>query len=418
MSRWRIIGLAGGVAAVVAVLVLVFSGGDASHAVPEGGSSFRTPTSAHRPTPGTGLLDALAPVLDQGQEPAPATSAAPAGTEMTPGVAPDKPSGGLPTTPARAAARLFLVGFGGHDPGRPVLKRLGLHEWGGVVLEPGNGVSPQQVAGLVGSIRGAAQRARHLAPLIAASQLGGQLDAVPIGSPAQSQIPDARTAQASALAAAKVLRTLGIRMVLAPAADIGVAGGPWAGLAYSDDPAAVSALAAAAVAGFKQGQVAPAPGHFPGEGGASGDPVLEQATVGLSLDELRKADLRPFTALAKHAPAIQLSAASFLAFDGVTPATLLPEVVALLRDDLGFKGVVVSGDLQAASLGTGEPVTDLAVQAIKAGCDLVWIPGDATDQDAAWRAVVRALRTGEIPAARAAEALRRVSLLRAQYGVR
>jgi beta-N-acetylhexosaminidase len=58
------------------------------------------------------------------------------------------------------------------------------------------------------------------------------------------------------------------------------------------------------------------------------------------------------------------------------------------------------------------------VQAIKAGCDLVWIPGDATDQDAAWRAVVRALRTGEIPAARVAEALRRVSLLRARYGVR
>jgi beta-N-acetylhexosaminidase len=418
MSRWRIVALAGCLAAVVVVLVLVLSGRDASHAVPEGGSSFRSAADGHRPTPGTGLLDALAPVLDQGQEPAPASSAAPAATETTPSVAPDRPSGGLPTTPARAAARLFLVGFGGHDPGRGELKRLALHEWGGVVLEPGNGVSPQQVAGLVGSIRGAAQSARHLAPLVAASQLGGQLDAVPIGSPAQSQIPDAGTAQAAALAAAKVLHTLGIRMVLAPAADTGVAGGPWAGLAYSDDPGVVTALAGAAVAGFKRGQVAAAPGHFPGEGGASGDPAVEQATVGLSLDELRKADLRPFAALARHAPAIQLSAASYVAFDGVTPATLLPDVVALLRDDLGFQGVVISGDLQAASLATGQPVTDLALQAIKAGCDLIWIPGDATDQDAAWRSVVRGLRTGQIPAARVAEALRRVSLLRARYGVR
>jgi beta-N-acetylhexosaminidase len=107
-----------------------------------------------------------------------------------------------------------------------------------------------------------------------------------------------------------------------------------------------------------------------------------------------------------------------VAWDGVTPATLLPEVVALLRHDLRFGGVIVSGDLAAASLAGGQPVAELAVQAIKAGVDLVWIPGDAADQDAAWRAVVRALRTGDIPRARVADALRRVSVLRATYGVR
>jgi beta-N-acetylhexosaminidase len=48
----------------------------------------------------------------------------------------------------------------------------------------------------------------------------------------------------------------------------------------------------------------------------------------------------------------------------------------------------------------------------------LWIPGDAADQDAAWRAVVRGLRTGAIPASRVADALRRVSVLRATYGVR
>ena len=107
-----------------------------------------------------------------------------------------------------------------------------------------------------------------------------------------------------------------------------------------------------------------------------------------------------------------------MAFDGVTPATLLPDVVALLREKLGFGGVVISGDLAAASLATGQPVADLAVAAVKAGCDLLWVPGDAGDQDAAWRAVVRALRTGEVPASRVAEALTRVSVLRARYGVR
>jgi beta-N-acetylhexosaminidase len=90
----------------------------------------------------------------------------------------------------------------------------------------------------------------------------------------------------------------------------------------------------------------------------------------------------------------------------------------MLRKDLGFQGVIVSGDLAAASLASGRPVAELAVDALRAGCDLLWVPGDAGDQDAAWQAVVRALRTGELPAARVAQALARVSLLRARYGVR
>jgi beta-N-acetylhexosaminidase len=408
LTRWRLIGLAGCLAALVLALVLAVGGRGDGGAVPEGGSSFGAPPPRHHHA-GTGLLDALAPVLPPGgRGAAPVAKAATAGD--------DAPA--LPATAPRAAARLFLVGFGGPDPGRDVLRRLALHEWGGVILEAGNGISAQQVAGLVGRVRGAAQHARHLAPLIVASQPGGDGDAVPVGTPLQSQIADAGAARRTARATARALRALGIRMVLGPDADTGTAGGPWAGRAYSDDPALVGQLAAAGVAGYEDGGVAPAPGHFPGEGAASGDPALDPATVGLSADELRARDLKPFAALAPRAPAIQLSAATYVAFDGVTPATLLPEVVTLLRKDLGFGGVVVSGDLAAASLASGRPVADLAVEALKAGCDLLWVPGDAGDQDAAWRAVVGALRTGEVAPERVAEALGRVSALRARYGVK
>ncbi|HMJ36010.1 MAG TPA: glycoside hydrolase family 3 N-terminal domain-containing protein [Baekduia sp.] len=420
MTRWLPIGLVGGVAAVVVVLVLALGGGDGSSAVPEGGSSFGATTTGGGGQ--TGLLDALAPVLEQAQEEGTAPRAAGAGAASAaaapPAPAPEPAAGGLPAGASRSAARLFLIGFGGTAAGPAVLRQVGAHEWGGVVLEPGNGSSPQQVAGLVGRLRGAAQRARHVVPVIAASQLGGDYDAVPVGSALPSAAADAAAAQRAALGAGKVLHTLGIRLVLAPVADTSTPGGPWEGLAYSDDPDDVTAMASAAVAGWKRGGVAPAPGHFPGEGAASGDPVEGPATVGLSMDELRGRDLRPFASLAASAPAIQLSSATYVAFDGVTPATLLPEVVAQLRDDLKFGGVIVSGDLAAASLATGRPVAELAVAAVKAGCDLLWIPGDAAAQEAAWRAVVRALRSGDLPSVRVAEALRRVSLLRAQYGVR
>ncbi len=383
--------LAGSLTIVMVVLTLGGCGND--HTVPNGTA---TTTTAQRPNAASTA--------------GPATTSVPASNVSTAGAR-------LPVAAARAAARLFLVGLGGTQAPPDVLQSFAQHEWGGLVLEPGNGDSPQQVADLIGTIQGTARSAGHVAPLIAASQLGGERDAVPIGSHPQADAATPAQALTAAAGAAKALRQLGIRMVLAPDADIALAGGPWEGLAFSDDPATVSAMVTSAVAGWKVGKVAPAPGHFPGEGAASGDPSMEAATVGLSLDELKARDLQPFAAIAKHAPAIQLSAATYVAFDGVTPATLLPEVVRLLRGDLGFGGVIVSGDLAAASLTGGESIAELAVRAVKAGVDLVWIPGDVAAQDAAWRAVVRALRDGTIPASRVADALARVSKLRADYGV-
>lgn len=395
MTRRRIVGLAGCLTAVMVMLasVLALGGCGSDHAAP---SAAATTTTVRGPSAASAV--------------APATTSVPATNVST-------ANERLPVAAARAAARLFLVGLGGTRAPSNVLQSFAEHEWGGVVLEPGNGTSPQQVADLIGTLQGTARDAGHVPPLIAASQLGGERDAVPIGSRPQADAATPAQALTAAAGAAKALRPLGIRMVLAPDADIALAGGPWEGLAFSDDPATVSAMVTAAVAGWKVGKVAPAPGHFPGEGSASGDPSMEAATVGLSLDELKARDLQPFAAIAKHAPAIQLSAATYVAFDGVTPATLLPEVVRLLRGDLGFGGVIVSGDLAAASLTGGESVAELAVRAIKAGVDLVWIPGDVAAQDAAWRAVVRALRDGTLPASRVADALARVSKLRADYGV-
>jgi beta-N-acetylhexosaminidase len=395
MTRRRILVLAGSLTIGIVVLVLVLGGGDKGHAVLEGSTDTTTV-----------------------QRPSAASATAPATTATTPTAVSTAGGGGLPVPAARAAARLFLVGLGGTEAPPDVLQSFARHEWGGVVLEPGNGASPQQVADLIGTITGTARNVGHEPPLVAASQLGGERDAVPIGSRPQAAAADPPAALAAALGAAKALLALGVQMVLAPDADIAYAGGPWEGLAFSDDPATTSAMVTSAVAGWKAGKVAPVPGHFPGEGAASGDPSMEPATVGLALDELKARDLQPFAAVAKHAPAIQLSAATYVAFDGVTPATLLPEVVALLRGDLGFDGVIVSGDLAAASLSGGESVATLAVRAINAGVDLVWIPGDVAAQDEAWRAVVRALRDGTIPTARVADALARVRKLRADYGVR
>src|SRR5205823_15080815 len=104
----------------------------------------------------------------------------------------------------------------------------------------------------------------------------------------------------------------------------------------SADPATVAREVRAAVSGYKASSTVAVVGHFPGEGGASQDPAEGPATVGLGLSDLQARDLQPFVAVARQAPAVMLSNALYVAFDGVTPATLLPDAVKLLRD-IGFR---------------------------------------------------------------------------------
>jgi beta-N-acetylhexosaminidase len=77
-----------------------------------------------------------------------------------------------------------------------------------------------------------------------------------------------------------------------------------------------------------------------------------------------------------------------------------------------LRGAVISADLVAATAATGGTVGQAAVDALRAGCDLLLVPGDRADQQAAYRAVVRAVRRGVVPQERYREALARVSALK------
>jgi beta-N-acetylhexosaminidase len=209
--------------------------------------------------------------------------------------------------------------------------------------------------------------------------------------------------------AAGVLRAGSVRAVFAPIADLGYASGPASDIAFSSDSTRVARLTAAASAGWRTGGVLPVVGHFPGEGAASQDPSEGPATVGLSLADLRRRDLVPFVTGAKDgAPAIQVSNAQYNAFDGVTPASALPDAYRLLRRT-GFDGVAVTGDLVAATATTGGSVGRAAVDALRAGADLLYVPGDAGNQEEAHRAVLSAVRRGQVSKQRLADALLHVS---------
>ena len=108
------------------------------------------------------------------------------------------------------------------------------------------------------------------------------------------------------------------------------------------------------------------------------------ATVGGSLAQLATAIWSRSRRSRRCAPVIEMSNAAYVAFDGVTPAALLPQAVALLRQEYGFGGVVMTDDLDATLNATGSDPGTVAVQALKAGDDLLYITGPPSEHTAAY----------------------------------
>jgi beta-N-acetylhexosaminidase len=324
----------------------------------------------------------------------------------------------LARAPGDAVAGLFIVGFPGTAPAGSFFERLGARPWGGVLLGHQNYNEPSQLATLTARIQSVARDAGHAAPIVTAQQEGDEFSAFRNLAPDAQVDVGARSVaeiRASARAAGEQLRALGVGMNLAPNADVSVAGGPGQGRAFADTPRGVTRAVRASVAGYDRAGVAAVVGPFPGDGAASQDPASGPAPVGLAIEQLRDGDMTPFAAVASGrgaAPAMQMSNAIYAAFDSVTPATLLSDAVKELRDRLGFEGAIVSADLVATTGTTGGSVGAAAVAALKAGVDMLLVPGGPAEQDEAYRAVVAAVSSRAIPADRVVSALRRVAALR------
>jgi len=342
-----------------------------------------------------------------------------------------RPTLAVPSAVQRAAARLSLprqiqqlmiVDAEGYYPRDPFFARLRARAWGGVLLGPANFLDESQFAALTGEVEVVARRARHVRPLIAVSQAGGGASAFPDLPPRpQPLVGETRRpaiAAREAQAAARALRARRVNMTLAPIADVGTAVGPFADLVFGDDPRLVASMTRAAVDGWRRGRVISAVGHFPGTGSASEDPSVATATVGQSLPDLRRRDLLPFAAVAPRVPVVIVSNAVYAAYDGVTPAVALPDVIGkLLRRDLGFKGVVMTDDLNSTAPVLGRNVGTAAIMSMKAGADLLYVAGGRPQQEQVYRAITAAVRRGEISRERLSLSVQRVLALKRGYGL-
>jgi len=172
---------------------------------------------------------------------------------------------------------------------------------------------------------------------------------------------------------------------------------------YGGDPAEVAAIGRAVADGLLAGGVLPVMKHMPGQGRADLDSHLALPRVEATGAELA-ADFAPFRALA-DLPMAMTAHVVYAALDPEAPATQSARIVGLIRDEIGFDGLLMTDDLSMKALAGG--FGDRAERALRAGCDLVLhCNGDAGEM-AAVAAAVPALAGRSLARAEAALALRR-----------
>ena len=276
--------------------------------------------------------------------------------------------------------QLVLLRFAGTRAPEYVLGALREQRAAGVILFRDNVVDPAQLRALTRQLRRAGQN-----PIVAVDQEGGDIRILPWAPPFRSapEQAAASTVRADAEAAARALRAAGVTVTLAPVADVpSVPGAALGARAFSSNVSTVRRAAEASVAGWRAGGVAATAKHFPGLGGARVNTDDAPVTIRRTRAELERADLPPFAAAIRAGvPLVMVGHARYPALDPSRIASQSrPIVHGLLRERLGFRGVVVTDSMEAeASLATGSVVV-AAVRAVRAGADLVLLTGRGSYQ--------------------------------------
>ena len=217
-------------------------------------------------------------------------------------------------------------------------------------------------------------------------------------------------------------RALGVHWNLFPVADVNSnPANPIIGTrAFGGDAQQVGEMVAAYIRGARANGMMTTAKHFPGHGNTATDSHLAVAMVDDDLQHLRAIDLPPFQkAIKAGVDAVMTAHVRVLALDSDPGrvATTSPTIVTgLLKNKLGFKGIVVTDALDMAGLSRLYPQQPgrVAVDAFKAGNDVLTMP---TDLDACYRAMLEAVHTGEITQERLDASVLKILLAKSSLGL-
>jgi len=324
------------------------------------------------------------------------------------------------STLERAVARLFCAGFQGLAVPAE-LAELQARGITGAILFRRNVESPAQVAALNAELEERAGRPF----LVSVDQEGGRVMRLREPCTALPPMRDLGAADDPALARrmgavlGRELRALGFDLDFAPVLDVDTnPDNPVIGdRSFGRDAERVAALGAAAIRGLQEAGVAACGKHFPGHGDTSQDSHEELPRLPHDPARLEAVELPPFRAAIEAGVASIMTAhVIFEALDPLHPATMSrPALDGILRDRMGFGGVVISDDLEMKAIADHFGIEEAVVRGMNAGVDLFLVCHTPAVQHEAIDRLIAAVERGDVPMARVEEAGRRIDALVARY---
>jgi beta-N-acetylhexosaminidase len=321
------------------------------------------------------------------------------------------------TTPSPSAAGMTLdeevgavmmVGFRGGITDA-VLQDWTRHQYGGllVVNLNQNASTASGMSSVIAAIRGVSQR-RVIA---ATDQEGGDVclavDTVPC---VPMPVGEAGTATMAAQ-----LHALGFDVDLGPVSDVcsGAASIMW-GRCYGTDPTAVADAVGPVVDGIHSAHMLSAAKHFPGHGNTTVSSETKLPRIDESVATLRSRDLLPFAAaINARVDFVLMGHLYYPAIDDQRSTDLSPNTYSILRGELGFKGAIISDDMQMGAITSSTPTPEAAVEFLAAGGDMVMVAHDLSVADATFDAIKAAVTSGRLPRSRLDSAVSNLQALRA-----
>lgn len=309
--------------------------------------------------------------------------------------------------------QMVMIGIQGTKVDDDSLYMLHQFHMGGVILFDRNMDSPEQVKQLTSDLQ--AQSNEKVPLFIGIDEEGG--DVVRMAEkltppPSQKEIGatgDIEQARTWAIKTAKSLKDMGINVNFAPVADIGSNDKR----SYSTDANTVIDFVRAATKGYQQENIIYSLKHFPGIGKGKVDSHVDSSSIDVAKEVLMTEDILPFkTIIDENEPNdyfILVSHLKYPALDEEYPASLSSKIMTdLLRNELGYKGIIITDDMEMGAVANHNEFRSIGVNAVKAGADIVLVCHEYEHQQEVYLGLLDAVNSGEISQERIDESVKRI----------
>lgn len=345
--------------------------------------------------------------------------------------------------------QMFIVGFEGYEPNDSLRKMIMNNYVGGVILFRRNIKNPEQLLGLINSIKSinsvdiadtgaipaddtamrntvdTSNGCGRIPIFISVDEEGGSVSRMPVQYKAIpsclsiGKINDAELSYNIGGLLAKEVKSVGFNMNFAPVLDI------WSNpqntvigdRSFGSTAEIVSSLGVQTMKGLSGGGVIPVVKHFPGHGDTVVDSHIGLPEVEYNMERLKSFELVPFqAAIENKADAVMIAHILMNSIDAENPSTLSKAVITdLLRDRMGFDGVVITDDMTMGAILKNYNVGDAAVKSVAAGSDIILVCHGFDKQQEAIDALRAAVNVGVIPEERINESVYRILKLKGKY---